>query len=52
MLFIIIDDLFHYLKNILNNPYKKMYYKKLQDFKIKTSLFSNFYFEFIYLALN
>ena len=52
-LFATIKDLFNHLEDIFDNPYqKKNVIKKFRELKIETSLFSNFYSEFIRLAFN
>lgn len=46
--FTTIKNLFNYLKNIFNNSHFEKYaIEKFQELKIKTSLFDNFYFEYI-----
>ncbi len=51
--FTTIDDLFNYLEDIFSNPYQKKYaMDKFWELKMGASSFSDFYFEFIRLALD
>ena len=50
-LFTTIDNLFNYLKDIFGNPHWKKYaMEKFRELKMGASLFSDFYFKFIWLA--
>lgn len=51
--FTIINDIFNYFEDIFGNFYQKEYAKKnIQELKMRTGTFSNFYSGFIWLASN